>query len=489
MNADVVQAFKKWRKDPILFAKQVLNVELDEWQKEALLSFRDNPRTAMLACTGPGKSFLLAVAAFWFLTCFATKESKPKAIVLSITSDNLRSGLWSELGSLYGKSEILQAIFDKNENGIFNRQYKDDWFLKPRSFKDSADDEKKGAALSGIHSDFLAYFLDEVGTMPLVIGKKAMQGLSKHDKKGVFQRILMAGNPDTTSGLLYYAAQNPDKWNIINITSDPLDPKRTPRVSLEVAQEAIDEFGRDNPWVQSTILGKFPTESINNLFTSNMLQDSYRRDYFDQDFNWAEPRMGIDLADEGMDSNIIFPRQGLMAGWKYKNINTSKQSVKVSTIINSINKFTQTRKLEMAPVPFLDGTGGYASAVCDGLETARIPHHKIHFGEKADDRGFENKRAEMYFRASEWMKKGGKIYKCDKLAKQLLAVTYSHTPKGRFIIEPKKKLVQKLNNKSPDEMDAFVLTFAHPERSIVRLNQGKNVRVSKLDDFDQGKRF
>jgi len=49
----VPQMIRVWREDPVKWAKDVLGVELDEWQKVALVGYRKNMRSALVACKGP----------------------------------------------------------------------------------------------------------------------------------------------------------------------------------------------------------------------------------------------------------------------------------------------------------------------------------------------------------------------------------------------------------------------------------------------------
>src|SRR3546814_11956352 len=92
--------------------------------------------------------------------------------------------------------------------------------------------------------------------MPLSVGKAAQQIFTGNPQDAL---ILQAGNPTSTTGLLYESCTKAGaSWETITITADPDDPKRTPRVSVEHAQEMIELAGRDNPWVMDTILGLFP---------------------------------------------------------------------------------------------------------------------------------------------------------------------------------------------------------------------------------------
>src|SRR3546814_3235854 len=99
--------------------------------------------------------------------------------------------------------------------------------------------------------------------MPRSVGKAAQQIFTGNPQDAL---ILQAGNPTSTTGLLYESCTKAgESWETITITADPDDPKRTPRVSVEHAQEMIALHGRDNPWVMATILGLFPPTGFNAM--------------------------------------------------------------------------------------------------------------------------------------------------------------------------------------------------------------------------------
>ncbi len=83
---------------------------------------------------------------------------------------------------------------------------------------------------------------------------------------------------------------------------------------------------------------------------------------------------------------------------------------------------------------------------------------------------YYNKRAEMYFEACDWIKRGGALPNSPELLAALTQTTY--TFKGdRFLLEDKDQVKIKLGY-SPDDADAFVLTFAEP----VTLNKARPAR-------------
>jgi hypothetical protein len=104
------------------------------------------------------------------------------------------------------------------------------------------------------------------------------------------------------------------QWYPISITGDPDDPMRSPRVDIEWARQQIKEYGRDNPWVMSFILGKFPPQSVNSLLGPDEVDLAMRRRLRPEAYSWSQKRLGVDCARFGDDRTCIYPRQGLFVG-------------------------------------------------------------------------------------------------------------------------------------------------------------------------------
>ena len=60
----------RYRRDPVLFAKEVLLFEPDDWQKEALTDLAQNSKVAIKSGQGVGKTSMEAVALLWFISCY-----------------------------------------------------------------------------------------------------------------------------------------------------------------------------------------------------------------------------------------------------------------------------------------------------------------------------------------------------------------------------------------------------------------------------------
>jgi hypothetical protein len=467
-----------WRKDPVLFVRQNFKVEPDLWQIEALQAIGSSDpnksRISLQACAGPGKSAVLAWVALWFLTCMASKGEHPKGAVVAITRDNLRDNAWPEISKWQHRSEFLKQAFEWTKERVSARDFSETWFLSARSWSKTADEEEQGRTLSGLHSKYVLYLIDESGDIPVAVLKSAEQGLSNCE----WGKIVQAGNPTSLEGMLYAAATAlREKWHVISITGDPDDPKRSPRIDIEWAREQISKYGRSDPWVMSYILGKFPPSSINALLSLDEVETAMRRNLRMDQFCFAQKRLGIDCARFGMDANVIFPRQGLFAGRPVELRGDRTEVIAARTM--------QAKAKWGSEVEFVDGTGGYGAGVIDAMLQGGGNPLEINFSGKAIDPRYFNKRSEIYFLMAEWVKRGGHLPNIPQLRKELPAITYTFQ-NGKFRVEEKEQIKKRLGF-SPDYSDALALTFSLPEMpaaSAYELQQIQSGQGKMLHEWD-----
>jgi phage terminase large subunit len=475
------EMIRRWRRDPIAFVRENFGIEPDAWQAEALSKvggdLTSRRRVSMKACTGPGKSTVLAWLGWHRLTCFAEPGEYPKGAALSGEGrDNLRDNLWSELSKWQQRSRFLTAAFTWNNERIYANDHPQTWFLSARSYPKDADAEAIGTSLSGLHSRYPFILLDETGNMPPAVGQKATQIFTGGQVDAL---IAAAGNPTSTSGLLYQVhTHERELWELITITADPDDPMRTPRVDIEHARQLIEMYGRDNAWVMATILGLFPASGFNTLLGVEDVEKAMKRHLRIDQYDFAQKRLGIDVARFGDDRTVIFPRQGL-AAFKPVELRGARSNEIAARVAQA--KFKWGSELEA-----VDGTGGYGSGVIDSLMQAGHSPIEVQFAGKAiDDKRYANKRAEMWFTMADWVKRGGALPPVPGLVKELTSPTYFFQ-NGKFQLESKDQLKTRLKF-SPDFADALCLTFAMPEmpkRDPLMEMSRQSQHVSEYDPFD-----
>lgn len=468
---------REWRESPLKFVTDVFKVSLDEWQVDALNALGKTSgrrRLSMKACTGPGKSAVLAWLGWWRLTCFAEVGEHPKGAALSGEGrDNLKTGLWAELSKWQQRSEFLKAAFTWNNDRIYANHHAETWFLSARSYPKDADTEAIGRSLSGLHSRYPFVLLDEIGDMPVTVGQKAEQIFTGGAADAM---IAAAGNPTSTTGLLYHTAVAArDLWLVITITAAPDDPKRTPRVPIEHAREQIKLYSLDNPWIKATILGEFPEQGFNTLLGVDQVEKAMGLHYREDVYSFSQKRLGVDVALHGDDRTVIFPRQGLV-GFKPVIMRTQEPAEIAARVMAAKAKWESEMEL-------VDGTGGWGSGVLSHLRLGGYGPIDVQFSGKAIDPRYYNKRAEMWFLMADWVKKGGALPPIPELVGELTAPTYT-LKSGKFLIEP-KDLVKKRLGRSPDIADGLALTFALPDQPASNSSLlGLPERSKHLVDYD-----
>lgn len=444
-SSAVVDRIRAWRDDPVLFVQDVFKATPDAWQVDVLRAFPMNQRLAMKACKGPGKSTVLS----WLVWNFIATRPRAKVVATSITADTLADTLWAEFAKWYERSPFLKRQFTWGKTQITNNESPGDSFVTARSWPKTADAAQQSAALAGYHADYILFVLDESGGIPDAVMASAEAALSS----AVEGRIVQAGNPTHLEGPLYRACTTERHlWHVTEITSDPDDPKRTPRVSAQWAREQIEKYGRDNPYVLVNVFGQFPPSSMNALIGPDEVRAAIARSYRPQDYANAARVLGVDVAREGLDSSVIFPRQGLQAFTPlvYRNLDGTEGAKIVGR---------KWRDWD-ADACFIDNTGGFGSSWIDNTRRLGMQPIGVHFSERSSDERFYNKRSEMIFGLIQWIKDGGALPDVPELSAALTKTTY--TFKGsKLIIEPKEDVKTKLGY-SPDHMDALALTFSHP---------------------------
>lgn len=460
MNA-ASERIAEWRRDPLKFVRDVFAAEPDAWQGDVLqlMGRPGRKRIAMKACAGPGKTAVLAWAGWHRLACFAAPKEHPKGLAVSITGDNLTRNLWAELARWRNASPFLLKAFEWTGRKIFARDHPETWFLTATSWPKTADLETIGRTLSGLHSRFPFYLIDESGDIPPNLLRSAEQGLSSCED-GL---IITAGNTTSQTGLLYEAAttlrgkMEDGKYEVISITADPDDPKRTPRVDLKWAREQIEKYGRDNPWVMAYVLGQFPPGSINALLSIEEVEAAMKRPPKGGSFEWAIKRLGVDVARFGDDRTVHFPRQGL-AAFQPEIMRHARGSAVSVDIANRTMRMMNELGAEEA---FFDDTVGWAHGAVDVLRSAGRVVHAIRFDAPSANPRYVNMRAQMWMEMADWIKGGGCMPQIAEMIPELTTPTYFFSG-GKFQIEAKDQVKKRLG-RSPDLADALALTFALPD--------------------------
>lgn len=455
---EAVGKIRRWKQDPVAMVREEFGVEPDEWQKDVLRAFaskdRDKQRLAMKACKGPGKTTVLAWMIWNFMGCYGEPGEHPKGAATSITADNIKANLWPELAKWMNRSAFFKATFEWTATRIRAKDHPNTWFFDMRTWPKTGDQQSQADTLAGLHAKFLLFVIDESGGVPQAVMATAEAGLA-NEHLG-WAKIVQAGNPTHLEGPLYAACSTQRHlWYVTEITADPDDPKRTPRISKEWARQQIEMYGRDNPWVLVNVFGQFPPSSLNAILGPDEVTAAMNRTMDESKYNWAQKRLGVDVARFGDDRSILFPRQGLAA---FQPVELRGRTT--TEIAARIMVAKENWGWELA---FIDDTGHWGHGVIDNLVSAKMPAIPVQFNGRAIDSRYKNRRAEMWLNMAKWIRRGGSLPNIPDLVAELTTPTYTFV-NGTFILEDKDQIKERLG-RSPDLADALALTFATPDEA------------------------
>lgn len=447
---EAVAQFRRLRADPAVFVRQVLGAEPDAWQAEVLAAAATRQRLALKASKGPGKSCVLAWLGWWWLVT----RAHAKVICTSLSGDNLRDGLWTELAKWQRRSPLLCKAFEWQAERIISIEHPSTWWASARQWSRSANISQLGETLAGVHADNILFLIDEAGSIPDAVVATAEAGLANADPaRGTEAKLVLAGNPTQLSGPLYRACTHERAlWWVMEISGDPDDPRRAPRVSAQWAREQIAKFGRDNPWVLINVFGRFPPGQSNALLGVEEITAAISRSLAELDYHDEVKILGVDVARFGDDRSVLFLRQG-RASFRprvFRNLDTMTLA---SEVVRCVEQNSPA-------AVFIDQTG-IGSGVVDRCRQLGLDVIGVDFGGRALDAHYANRRAQMWCLLAEWVRGGGCLPNVTELISELTAPTYDFDAAGKLRLESKADMKSR-GLPSPDLADALALTFAAP---------------------------
>jgi phage terminase large subunit len=176
---------------------------------------------------------------------------------------------------------------------------------------------------------------------------------------------------------------------------------------------------------------------------------------------------GLDVMRGGRDYNALVRRNSMcvlpeMEMWQSDD--TMKVVGKVKTMYEAL---PESERPELILVDVI----GIGAGVVDRGREVKLPVRGINVSESAAlDEQYANLRAELWFRAKDWLAGKDKVLPAcpggcqrdclhERLAAELVAPKLDYTSNGRLQVEGKKEM-RKRGVASPNLADAFCLTFA-----------------------------
>ncbi len=430
---------KKFRDEPIEFVREILRVEPDNWQAEALTALATKPRVAIRSGHGVGKTALESWCVLWFLF------TRPfcKVPCTAPTQQQLYNILWSEISKWLKRSPLLSELFEWQKTKVVFKAAAERWLAIART---AARPEN----MAGFHDEHLLFVLDEASGIEDGIFEAVEGALTTSDAK-----LLICGNPTKNSGFFKRAFfEDRDLYHTQKISS-----AQSGRVSNEYCRRLIKQYGEDSDVVRVRVLGEFPKIESDGLIALEYVEAAMAREpvYF------GEMVIGVDVARFGDDETVFCARKGnaVVALEHYRKADLMTTCGRILHLLESLMKKFSVKSAQINVDD--DGVGG---GVTDRLreilneKNISATVNGCHNGGKARDSHFANWGSESYFALRDRFTAGEiMLPRDDELAAQLTTRKYSLNSRDQLILEPKAEY-KKRYKRSPDRADALVLAFA-----------------------------
>ena len=395
---------------------------------------------------GPGKSTLVAWLTHWMMSTRLGSTT----IVTANTEPQLKTRTFAEISKWVSMS-INAHWFEVTVLSVKPKE----WFAKELINQLHIDtgyyyaqgqlwSEENPDAFAGVHNPRgVNVIFDEAAGIPTQIFN-VTQGFFTEPVLNRFWNIY--SNPRRNSGAFFDCFHtNKQYWRLRQI-----DSRTVEGTDKALFDSIIDQWGIDSDTVRVEILGQFPKQGNRQFIPNDLVRAAQMREIIKDPF--APLIMGVDVARYGDDSTVIRFRQG-RDGKSFPIIKLKDRDNMV--VANEVAKWIDKTKPDSVNIDAGNGTG-----VIDRLRERKYKIHEVWFGGNSSEKEWANKRTEMYADARDWLG-GGSLDNSSQLFTDLTAAEYDFfgKAKDKVMLESKESMKDR-GLASPDEGDAFVLTFA-----------------------------
>lgn len=301
---EAVNMLRLWREYPAVFARDVLGFEPTDYQLEIAHSVRDNRRTSVASCHGAGKS---GTSGRFIVPWFTCTHPDSLAITTAPTFRQVKSILWSNIRTAHSKAKApLGGVVNSTEWKIGPK-----WYALGISVADNQGDKFQGQ-----HADddgALLCVVDEAAGMAETIYSEGINNIITSESC----RLLLIGNPTTTSGEFYNSAKvdqskrRPEDYRFFQISAyDTPNFTETGIIRDDILsgawREKVDIWraANEDPTLPPFMQPKYPRPY---LVTPDWVADTIHR--YGADSIIVKTRVDAIFCDEGM--NRLIPQNWL----------------------------------------------------------------------------------------------------------------------------------------------------------------------------------
>jgi hypothetical protein len=464
---------RQYLRDPIDWVRNKLKCTIWSKQQEILQSIRDNRKTAVAACHGPGKSFTAATAVGWWLDTNPVGEAA--AVTTAASDRQVRVVLWREIRRI------------KRWGKLAGRTNQKEWLIVPEPGAEEVTcaigvkpSDYDPTAFQGIHRRKMLLVYDEACGIPgrtqdrpISLWESGMSLMSNDEC-----RALAIGNPDDPDTEFHKICMPGSGWNVIWISAFDTPNFTGEQVPEHVAAELVGRtyveemrlaWARNWTWTPdgrrcvpppgekpedahplwtSKVLGRFPKSGqFKGLIPLTWIQAAQGRKLKPEGPN----QLGVDVGAGG-DSSTVAHRRGPVVRIVHEDHNPNT--------MHTCGEVVEMMRITDAEVAKVDKIGIGAGIVDRGMELG-YPFQGVNVGEQArDTERFANRRAELWWGIRQRFETGDvDLDENDQAtAGELCSIRYFRNSRGQIQIESKEAALKR-GVRSPNRADAVMLAL------------------------------
>lgn len=465
-----------WQKDIAKFAIDVFGSELRAKQIEFCEAYQTSKRVTFKGGVGFGKTHVLAIITWWSLVCF----DKVKVTIFGPNEAQLKSGVWNEILSLYGRIDEtrlkpIKELYDVTATRVSRKTRSADCYAE---FRLASKDNIAGAR--GIHADNNFILVDEATGVPDEVFEGALQN---HLTTDLNPKLVLISNPKATSGYFWNTWNDPDlseMWTKVH--GRMADNPRVTEEDLRIAAKQYGGKGSNDYIIH--VEGDFPTDSDDGLISSELVNQAIdNEDAIPSD---SRPIIwGVDPAGPGKDRTVILKRHDnrvLPDIIEQRGMTITQLTYLVRDMYQRLPASERARTIIAVDA------NGLGRGLADNLADFGLPVRAI-TTQSSPTKGidangnskFAKLRDQLWWSVKEWFEtEAVSIPNNYGLIKEVKAPSYGYDASGKVKIEGKIELRKRLKA-STDYADALCLTFAVDEkRYFGKYNWSKPVGPTDL---------
>lgn len=276
-----------WHGDPVLFMREVLSFEPDDWQIDVAYDLRDYARVSVKSGQGVGKTGVEAALLLWFLVCFPYS----RIVATAPTKQQLHDVLWSEVDKWMNNSPLLPLMVKWTKTYVYLRGYEKRWFAVART-------ATKPENMQGFHEDNMLFIVDEASGVADSIMEAITGTLS-----GEHNKLLLMGNPTKTSGT-FYDSHTADRALYRCHTVNSENSRRTNKDNIAAMKR---KYGENSNVVRVRVYGEFPEQEDDVFIMLSSIEQCGSKVYeLPEDKGMPYIMFGVDVARFGDDETVIY---------------------------------------------------------------------------------------------------------------------------------------------------------------------------------------